>query len=148
MKTSLFGKGALALGLTSVFMISAVQADSPPPFAFEVSKDGAIDTTMTYSLTGPDTVEQLKVHGDGKPADIVIYDFTTEEAHYFQLHNHNRDVEMVPIAIKPFWDVDGETLAHARIEGCVAAMPYANAPDDMPHKDTAISYMKKHCPHM
>lgn len=146
MTTSLLGKSALALCLTSVFMASnTVQADQPippPPVAFENNND----PTITYSLTGPDTVEYLKIHEDKKPTDITIYDFTTEQAHYFQLHNHDRDTDMVRIAVKPFWDVDQEALEHARTMGCKAALTLVGAPEDTPYLNDANHYMKNHCP--
>ncbi|HEY8191688.1 MAG TPA: hypothetical protein VIG74_04625 [Alphaproteobacteria bacterium] len=145
MTVSFIGKSILALSLTSIFMAGAATADEflpPPPVAFENNND----PTITYSLTGPDTVEYLKIHEDKKPTDITIYDFANKKARYFQLHNHESSVELTQIALKPFWDVDRETLEHARTMGCKAALTLMGTPEDTPYLGEANYYMKTHCP--
>jgi hypothetical protein len=125
---------------------ATIEITLPPPFAFERDEEGLPVPNVDYSLIGPDTVQRLQVN-EGRPADIIVYNFAAENARYFQLHNHGRDIDMVPIAIKPFRDVDQQTLAHAQVMGCVAALQKRDPEFNKPFEGRILHYLKTYCPH-
>lgn len=118
---------------------SAAEIMLPPPVAFEEGSD-----TRTYSLKDVDTVQQLDVKDGG--ANIINYNFSSEKARYYELHVHGKDVELTPIAIKPFWDVAADELAHARVMGCKAALE-TGLGDNNPYKEMSAHYLQTYCPH-
>ena len=121
-----------------------VQIMLPPPSTSEEGKDGQ---HFDYSLLNSDTVARLELTHPGKGgADTIIYDFKDEKARYFTLHVNGEDTELPPIAIKPFWDVAADELAHARVMGCKAALEKGLG-DNNPYKEMSTHYLQIYCPH-
>ncbi|MBI4030626.1 MAG: hypothetical protein HY370_03025 [Proteobacteria bacterium] len=134
-------RGLLAAGLAIVFTATAHAApgmELPPPFTF----DGA---NRTYFLTNSNTVEELVIpETEHAPINLTRYDFSKGNVAYFKIHNNGNEVDMVQIASKGFNEVASESVLHALVMGCKAAMEKGGGGDN-PHREMSEKYIQTHC---
>lgn len=134
-------RGLIAAGLAIVFAATAQAApgmDMPSPFTIE-------SWNTTYSLTDSHTVEELVIPETEHTAiDLTRYDFSKGNVAYFRIHNNGDEVDMVQIASKGFNEVASETVLHALVMGCKAAMETGTG-DDNPHREMSEKYLRTYC---
>lgn len=110
----------------------------PPPFTF----DGK---NTTYSLADSNTVEELVIlETEHTSINLTRYDFSKGNVAYFKIHNNGDEINMVQIASRSFNQVASESVLHALVMGCKAAME-TGLGDDNPHREMSEQYLRTYC---